>query len=143
MSSSIVESFREYIISRINCYKMTKANLPVRAELANACEHLEELIENNGWISVDDELPSPEQEINYLDNSFEPKNFYLVQLKNGFIDTVYYATICDDCEYSDIFISCTVNVKENRYCVQERGFDTYDINEVKFWQPLPKPPKEC
>ncbi|STZ55538.1 Protein of uncharacterised function (DUF551) [Moraxella lacunata] len=97
---------------------------------------------NNGWISVDDELPIPEQEINYLDDNFEPSKFYLVHLKSGLIDTVYYATICDDCEYSDIFINCTVNVKENRYCVQERGFDAYDINEVKYWQPMPPPPKE-
>lgn len=99
-------------------------------------------VESDGWISVDDGLPNPEQEIKFLDDSFEPKNFYFVQLKSGFIDTVYYATICDDCEYSDIFISCTVNVKENRYCVQERGFDGYSINEVKYWQPLPQPPKE-
>lgn len=103
---------------------------------------LQEYNLNGGWISVDDMLPKPEQEINYLDDSFEPKNFYLVQLKNGLIDTVYYATICDDCEYSDIFISCTVNVKENRYCVQERGFNDYRINEVKYWQPIPQPPKE-
>lgn len=98
--------------------------------------------DNNGWINIDDKLPEPEQEINYLDLNFEPNNFYLVQLKNGLIDTVYYATICDDCEYNDIFISCTVNVKENRYCVQERGFNDYKIDEVKFWQPMPQLPKE-
>lgn len=142
MGSNIAEAFREYIISRLDCYKMTKANLPVRAELVNACEHLEELIENNGWISVDDGLPTPEQEINYLDDNFEPNKFYLVQLKSGIIDTVYYATICDDCEYNDIFISCTVSAKGNRYYVQERGFDTYAIDEVKYWQYLPKPPQE-
>lgn len=97
---------------------------------------------NNGWISVGDDLPTPEQEINYLDDSFEPKNFYLVQLKSGFIDTVYYATICDDCEYINIFISCTVCIKEERYFAQERGYDNYSINEVQYWQPLPQPPKE-
>lgn len=97
---------------------------------------------NDGWISIDDELPEPEQEINYLDQNFAPQNFYLVQLKSGLIDTVYYATICDDCEYIDIFISCTVYVKENRYFVQERGFSEYVIDEVKCWQYLPQPPKE-
>lgn len=97
---------------------------------------------SNGWISVDDELPVPEQEINFLDDRFEPSTFYLIQLKDGYVNTAYYATICDDCEYEDIFISCTVKAKDNRYYVQERGFDTYSINEVKFWQPLPQPPKE-
>ncbi|MBE9597145.1 DUF551 domain-containing protein [Moraxella sp. K2450] len=97
---------------------------------------------NNGWISVDDDLPNPEQEINYLDDNFEPKNFYLVQLKSGLIDTVYYATICNDCEYINVFISCTLNVRENRYFAQERGFNDYRINEVKFWQPMPQSPKE-
>lgn len=101
-----------------------------------------EIVKNhNVWISVDDELPNPEQEINYLDDNFEPKNFYLVQLKSGFIDTVYYATICSDCEYINVFISCTVNVRENRYFVQERGFDDYNIDEVKYWQYLPQPPR--
>lgn len=71
MSSNIVESFREYVIGRMNCYKMTKANLPVRAELANVCEHLKELIENNGWISVQ-KLPTIDRPVllsNNLDYS--------------------------------------------------------------------------
>lgn len=97
---------------------------------------------NNGWISVDKELPDPEQEINFLDNQFDPTKFYLIQLHNGFIDTAYYATICDDCEYKDIFVSCTVSAKDGRYRVQERGFDIYDTNEVKFWQPMPEPAKD-
>lgn len=113
-------------------------------ETIQVLTHLQTLVDGLGddWISIGDDLPVPEQEINYLDDKFEPKNFYLVQLENGFIDTVYYATIYDGCEYKDIFIICTVKVKDNRYYVQERGFDGYTINEIKYWQPLPKPPKE-
>lgn len=58
MNSNIVETFREYINSRLNCYKMTKANLPVRAELVNACEYLEKFVGGNGWISVSDDNPT-------------------------------------------------------------------------------------
>lgn len=140
-------SLRPTDVAWLCSYIDGKTSRCVNADLVNYDEmkERENIIinqSNNGWISVDDGLPNPEQEINYLDDNFEPSKFYLVQLKSGLIDTVYYATICDDCEYNDIFISCTVNAKDNRYYVQERGFDTYNINEVKCWQPMPQPPQE-
>lgn len=95
---------------------------------------------NNGWISVDNYLPIPES--NYDDVDFKPENFYLIQLKDGFINTACYVHYhnCDWDKYW--FVSCTLSVIENKYTVQEIGFDCYEIDEVKYWKPHPQPPKE-
>lgn len=125
MNSNIVESFREYIISRINCYKMTKANLPVRAELANACEHLKELIKNNDWISVDVSLPHP------IDLNIDCRNHrnrlqvYYTDVYG--VEMVDYAWFVYNSEIEDVgFELCT----------------TGGIVQPTHWQPLPNPPKE-
>lgn len=130
------QAIKKYIENTPKCSTAT-----VYSVLSDLLDYADGLQENgnDGWISVDNALPNPEQEINFLDREFEPSNFYLIQLKDGYINTAYYATICDDCEYEDIFISCTVSAKDNRYYVEERGFDTYTVYEVSYWQPLPNP----
>lgn len=125
MSSSLVESFREYIISRMNCYKMTKANLPVRAELANACEYLEELIENDGWISVDDDLPTNGSVCFVLREKIDVSKFpsYIpvpIHLMNS-----YYCRI-DKTIYKDDHFTCDENSRE----------------KVTHWVLAPKEPQE-
>ena len=95
---------------------------------------------NNGWISVDDELPEPEIEYS---REFKPTKFYLVQLKSGLIDIVAFVNIYYDAgDNRDEFVVCTINSENNKYVVQEYGQWQYDINEVKYWQHLPEPPKE-
>lgn len=58
---------------------MTKTNLPVRAELANACEHLEKLVKSDGWIRVEDDLPDDDKE-DYLVYSIHTKVYEKVNL---------------------------------------------------------------
>lgn len=90
-----------------------------------------------GWISVDDELPKPEE--NYYEYDFEPKKFYLVQLKDGYIDTVSFLI---DEEHHPYFESCSLYNKDGSYRVQERGFTEYNVSEVKYWRVFPQQPKE-
>lgn len=95
---------------------------------------------NNGWISVDDGLPEPEIDCS---REFKPTKFYLIQLKNGLIDIVAFVNIYYDAgDNRDEFVVCTINSENNKYVVQEYFQWAYDVDEVKYWQPLPNPPKE-
>lgn len=122
----------------IECRIRAKSN-----ETIQVLSYLQEFAENNlngGWISVDDELPEPEIEYS---REFKPTKFYLIQLKSGLIDIVAFVNIYYDAgDNRDEFVVCTINSENNKYVVQEYGQWHYDINEVKYWQPMPEPPKE-
>lgn len=104
------------------------------------CFALQEYNLNGGWISVDDGLPEPEIDCS---RDFEPTKFYLIQLKSGLIEIVAFVNIYYDADDNrDEFVVCTINSENNKYVVQEYGQWQYDVDEVKYWQPMPKPPKE-
>lgn len=130
MSSSLVESFREYIISRMNCYKMTKANLPVRAELANACEYLEELIENDGWISVDDDLPNH--------NDF----CKVITIYDDLLDCQFFNYTDDGERIIGFSWVNELDIDKNGKFTYSDVENSYGINDVKYFIVLPQPPKE-
>lgn len=98
---------------KINAYSMTKANMPVRAELADIHSMIKEAIisHNSGWISVDDELP-------------KQNGFYLV---------------CYDREFNDGFYLKKIDVVD--FCKPINRFSFYH-DFITHWQYLPQPPKE-
>lgn len=123
---SVIGIIKQHIQETISSYKMTKANLPVRAELANVGLLIDKLNKNNGWISTD------------CDSLKEYANkCILIYTKSGCIKKAMYSV--DDSPFTDD------NGKEYAYShwfSDEFGDFMWEFDEVDFWQPLPKPPKE-
>lgn len=118
MNDKLVK-INEKILSKINAYSITKANMPVRAELADIHSMIKEAIisHNNGWISVKDELP--------VDMGF----VLLLEADGDIIIGQYYfeqSPFLADTEYYQ-----SINYQW-----------LADLDEITHWQPLPQPPKE-
>lgn len=86
-----------------------------------------EIVKNhNGWISVDDKLLK----------QYANKDI-LIYTRIGDVKKASYSV--DDSPFTDD------NGKEYAYShwfLDEFGDFMYEIDEVKYWQPIPKPPKE-
>lgn len=113
MNDKLVK-INEKILSKINAYSMTKANMPVRAELADIHSMIKEAIisHNNGWISIKDELPDDKAEVLAYRNS----------------------PVCGDLIYHCIF-------KDSKF-LEKTSFLLAGKGGITHWQPLPKLPKE-
>lgn len=72
---------KQYIMKTLSHYSLTKANLAVRAELANVGLLIDELNKHNGWISVNDRLPDDESKDDYLAYSIHTKVYEKVDIK--------------------------------------------------------------
>ena len=58
---------KSYILKKLKSYKLTKANLPIRAELADIAVFVDEVAASstNSWIDVEKHLPSESVVLTY------------------------------------------------------------------------------
>lgn len=91
--------------------------------------------DNNGWISVDDELPSENQLVLLFDNFGEQTIGKIIKKGNAHNAHNYTLRAIDD-EFIFWLITTTDDYHYGTY------HDIALISDFAYWQPLPKPPKE-
>lgn len=93
------------------------------------------------WISVKDRLPEREQQIllyiKVKDAKFIKKG--TIFICNGFLQST---DICDDIDLFEVEIPPIICEYEYTFALALEGFtNIYNDDEVKYWMPLPEPPK--
>lgn len=89
----------------------------------------------NGWISVDDELPSENQLVLLFDNFGEQTIGKIIKKGNAHNAHNYTLRAIDD-EFIFWLITTTDDYHYGTY------HDIALISDFAYWQPLPQPPKE-
>ncbi|SMB88618.1 Protein of unknown function [Pasteurella testudinis DSM 23072] len=88
---------------------------------------LPELIEHNGWISVDERLPEPEQRVEIYSSKKELQEECGQQFETLTSTAVFESWVDDDGDLRQYF-AVTPRI-------------SFDIEDVTHWQPLSEPPK--
>ena len=94
--------------------------------------------QHSDWISVDEQLPHPED---MLTNHYEPKEFYEIILKTGELLIASYTHMKNDGNNEVLFMDCTIALTDGHWELLDAGFDGYQTDEVVYWQPI-QPPSE-
>lgn len=90
------------------------------------------------WVSVSERLPNPELHKGF---DFAPSSFYQIIDNKGNYETAYFSKQCFDGIHESVFVVCNLKLKDNSYY----AYDFYcelQPHQVKFWRPLPQPPKQ-
>lgn len=118
-------------------------------ETRQVLEYLQEFAEsnlNNGWTSIDDELPychtvfSSDWYKDWHTNKYYP--LQIATKDNMLRMAVFLEMKIQDFHGEKLFWLCDIENLSGKFVIHEISDDFLEVDEVKYWQPLPQPPKE-
>lgn len=128
----------------VECRIRAKSN-----ETIQVLNYLQEFAEshlNNGWISVDDELPYCHTVVSgdWYEDSHTNKycTLQIVTKDNMLRTAVFLEMNIQDFHGEKLFWLCDIENMSGRFAIHEISDHFLEIDEVKYWQPLPQPPQE-
>lgn len=101
---------------------------------------------NNGWISIDNELPychivcSSDWYEGWSTDKYCP--LQIVTKDNMLRTAVLLEMKIQDFHGEKLFWLCDIENLNGKFVIHDISEDFLEIDEVKYWQPLPQPPKE-
>lgn len=98
---------------------------------------------SNGWVNVDDVLPYSRPVFSIDDYPDDSCLLQIVTKDNLLLTAVFLEMKIPHYFHGEkLFWLCSVEILNGKFVIHEMIDDPLEIDEVKYWQPLPQPPKE-